>query len=210
MTAIMSQAKLDAFAIRSDKTHYKLLNHYQVKFLTTSYGSFDPGSLIVPPNKNQVEIGNTKDPARLYDIGGPIDALGLWWENYPTGGIFPGVHGINNEVQANTGTETMLCNEGQPDAMAMAAFSNLAGAATSFHIWSSITFYSNLPLYVDAISPSTGASLTRAPKPVEFYQGRINTQIYPTYWIYVNGVHRGTQAQNPNPALLLLNTDKCQ
>jgi hypothetical protein len=215
LTTIMSQTELDAFAVKTDKTHYKLLNHYQVKFLTAPDGKFDPGSVTIPTNKKQAEIGNTKDPARLYDVGGIFDSPGLWIQqalgNYPAGGVFPGTAGANNWALAGTPTETKLCNEGKPDAKAMAAFGNLAGGAVSFDIWSSITFYSDLTFYSEKISPSTGASLTRAPKPSQFHQGRINTQIYPTYWIYINGVKSPfVQSQHPDPAVLLFNTDKCQ
>jgi hypothetical protein len=104
----------------------------------------------------------------------------------------------------------MLSNEGRPDAKALDAFSNLAGAPAVFNIWSTITFFSDMGHYSETISPTTGASLTRIPKPTQFYHGRINTQIYPTYWIYVNGVKVGVQAQNPDPAVLLPNTDKAQ
>ncbi len=209
ISTIMSQSELETFAVDKNQTQYKLINHYQVRFLTTADGKFD-GAVVVPPNKNQVWIGNTKDPARLYEVTGWVDELALWFGGYPSGGVFPGQAGTNNWKRTDTVTTTMLSNEGRPDAKALDAFSNLAGAPAVFDIWSTSTFFSDLGHYSESISPTTGASLTRIPKPTQFYHSRINTQIYPTYWIYVNGVKVGVQAQNPDPAVLLPNTDKAQ
>jgi hypothetical protein len=213
VTSIMDQSELATFVTKESLSNFKLINHYQVKYLTDADGKFDPPTVTYPPNKKQVWIGSTKDPSHLHTISGAIDwaiLVGAGFEGYPSDGIFPGDPGPNNWVRTDTASETKLCNEGRPDAKAMAAFTNLAGTPAVFHIWSSISFFPDVSYYSETISPSTGASLTRAPKPTQFYQGRANTQIYPTYWIYVNGELKARQLQNPDPAVLISNTDKCQ
>jgi len=159
-------------------------------------------------------IGNTKDPSRLYEISGLIDWIALFvatnFQGYPANGVFPGMARENNSDNAVADeTTSKLCNEGTPDQKALDAFKNLTGHDQGY-IWSSITFFSDLQHYSETTSSSTSQSLTRAPKPTEFYQGRINTQVYPTYWIYINGQKKGTQNQAPNPSALFPNTDKCQ
>jgi hypothetical protein len=212
---VFKQSELDDFVAKESLANFKLINHYQVKYLTAADGKFDPSTVTYPPNKKQVWIGSTKDPSHLNTISGLIDwaiLVGAGFEGYPRAtGIFPGDPGPNNWARTDTATETKLCNEGSPDAKAMAAFTNLAGTPAVFHIWSSISFFPDISYYSETISPSTGVSLTRAPKPTQFYQGRTNTQIYPTYWIYINGVKSPlVQSQHPDPAVLIPNTDKCQ
>jgi hypothetical protein len=203
-----SQAELEEFAAKKDKKLYKLLNHYQAKYLVGADEKFKSGTLV--HLKHKAFIGNTKDPARIYDTWGLFDWLGRWLENYPNNGIFPGMpreHNSDNPVV--TDTTSKLCNEGTPDQKALDAFKNLTGHDQGY-IWSSITFFSDLQHYSETTSSSTSQSLTRNPKPTEFYQGRMNTQVYPTYWIYINGEKKGVQNQAPSPSALFPNTDKCQ
>lgn len=198
-----SQALLDQFIADEGGSRFKLLNHYQVKYLVDNQRNFQPGSIVYL--KKEVIIGNTKDPAMLYEISGPFDSLGLLLNNYPANGLFPGVPGANNSLTpVETTTESKLCNEGRPDQGALDAFKNLTGQDQG-EIWSSITFFS----YETHFS---GSSFTRDPQPTETYEGRINTQVYPTYWIYINGVTKPAwkQVQAPQPSALFPNTDICQ
>ena len=39
---------------------------------------------------------------------------------------------------------------------------------------------------------------------------RINTQVYPTYWIYIDGIKTSEQNQLPDPVDLMYNTDTAQ
>ena len=152
-------------------------------------------------------------PARVYEVTAP-ESLGVWYHelvgDYPPGGVFPGKPSAQNwKVITNT-TETKLINEGQPDKYAMNAFRGLYGPTVNFNIWSTITFFSDLSHYSETTSPSTGLSFTRAPKPTDFYQSRINTQVYPTYWIYIDGIKTHEQNQLPDPVDLMYNTDTAQ
>ena len=206
---VFDATKLATFIAAANKTKHKLMNHYQVKYLVTDSLTFEG---LTVRDKN-VSVGNTKDPARIYEVSG-VNGLGVWFEefmgNYPAGGIFPGQPSAQNwKVITNT-TETKLINEGQPDKKAMDAFKNLFGPTVNFQIWSSITFFSDLSHYSETTSPSTGLSLTRDPKPTEFYQSRINTQVYPTYWIYIDGIKTHEQNQLPDPVDLMYNTDTAQ
>jgi hypothetical protein len=203
-----SQSKCDQFVEKDNKSHFKLLNHYQAKYLVENDGKFKEGTLIHLPHK--VNVGNTKDPARIYDTWGLFDWLGKWWEDYPADGLFPGVPRENNsDSPIVSETDSKLFNEGTPDQRALNAFKNLTDKDQGY-IWSSITFFSDIEHYSETVSPSTGESLTRIPIPSEFYQARINTQVYPTYWIYVNGLKKGMQEQASTPMALFPNTDKCQ
>ena len=203
-----SQAEVEDFAARNDKTLYKLLNHYQARYLVGTDQKFKSGTLV--HLKHKALIGNTKDPTRIYDTWGVFDWLGRWWEDYPNNGIFNGMpreHNSDNAIV--TDTTSKLCNEGTPDQKALDAFKNLTGHDQGY-IWSSITFFSDLQHYSETTSPLTSQSLTRNPKPTNYHQGGINTQVYPTYWIYINGEKKGVQNQAPNPSALFPNTDKCQ
>jgi hypothetical protein len=218
-----SQSEFDTFTAEQRKTRYKLLNHCQIKYLITANSEIQPGSLKTLawkwPNDifQQVLLGNTRDPSRVYEVGGILDTPGLWLQsllgNYPGGGYFPAKKGPSNWKVTETSTQFKVCNEGQPDKRAMTAFNNVYGPGVNFFIWSSITFFSDLTQYGETMSPSSPSiSLTRNPKPSNYYQGRINSQMYPTYWVYINGrtIPDWQTAQNPNPLSLLLNTDKCQ
>ena len=203
-----SQAEVDDFVATKHKTLYKLFNHYQARYLVGTDQKFKSGTLV--HLKHKALIGNTKDPARIYDTWGFFDWLGRCLENYPDNGIFPGMpreHNSNNPVV--TDTTSKMCNEGTPDQKALDAFKNLTGHDQGY-IWSSITFFSDLQHYSETTSPLTSQTLTRNPKPTNFHQGGINTQVYPTYWIYINGEKKGVQNQAPNPSALFPNTDKCQ
>lgn len=215
-----SQQEIDEFASKQDKALYKLLNHYQARYLIEhdqilNVSEFRAGSVI--PLKHKVHIGNTKDPSRMYEVGftsGPADwiasLIATYFHGYPATGVFQGMAQENNsDIPIVSDRTSKLCNEGTPDQKALDAFKNLTGQDQGY-IWSSITFFSNLQHYSETVSPSTGQSMTRSPKPTDFYQGRINTQVYPTYWIYINGQRKGIQNQAPNPSALFPNTDKCQ
>jgi len=204
-----SQQTLDDFATETNHTRYKLINHYQAKYRIGDDQKFKPGTLV--HLKHYVNIGYTKDPSRYYEVGGIIAWIGKWVNSYPADGAFPGTAGPNNSRNPVTKeTESKLCNEGRPDQKALDAFMQLTGKDQG-QIWSSITFFSDPQHYSETTSSTTGQSLTRAPKPQYFYQGRINTQLYPTYWMYINGKKEAAvQSQAPSPSALFSNTDKCQ
>jgi hypothetical protein len=140
--------------------------------------------------------------------------MGAWviasFQGYPSDGVFPGMARENNSSDPVVSeTTSFLCNEGTPDQNALDAFKNLTDEDQGY-IWSTIAFFSDMQHYAETTSPSTGQSLTRSPKPTKFYEGRINTQVYPTYLIYINGQKKGAQNQSPSPSALFPNTDKCQ
>ena len=198
-----SQSLLDNFIAEKGGSRFKLLNHYQVKYLVDKQKKFKPESIVYL--KKKVIIGKTRDPARVNEARGLLDTIGRWLNNYPSGGLFPGLPGANNSLTpVETTIESKLCNEGRPDRKALDAFKNLTGHEQG-EIWSSITFFS------DKTHFSSG-SLTRQPKPTKIHQGRINTQVYPTYWIYINGATMSgwKQQQAPQPSALFPNTDRCQ
>ncbi len=209
---VFSQQEVDEFLTKKNKTLYKLLNHYQARYLVGEDKKFKAESLV--HLKHKVLIGNTKDPSRLYEISGLIDWIAIFvattFQGYPSNGVFPGLARENNsDTPVVTDTTSKLSNEGTPDQKALDAFKHLTGHDQGY-IWSTITFFSDMQHYSETTSPSTSQSLTRTPKPAEFYEGRINTQVYPTYWIYINGQKRGVQNQAPNPSALFPNTDKAQ
>jgi hypothetical protein len=204
-----SQQKVDDFANTHDHTLYKLLNHYQVRYLVSQDHKFKPDSLV--HRKKQALIGHTKDPTRLYEISGIIDMFiqaGASFEGYPSNGAFPGMPRANNTGSpVVSDTTSRFSNEGTPDQKGLDAEKKLTGQDQGY-IWSTITFFSDPQHYSETTSPSTDQSLTRDPKPTEFYQGRINTQVYPTYWIYINGKKKGVQNQATAPSALFPNTDE--
>ena len=73
VTSIMDQSELATFVTKESLSNFKLINHYQVKYLTDADGKFDPPTVTYPPNKKQVWIGSTKDPSHLHTISGAID-----------------------------------------------------------------------------------------------------------------------------------------
>lgn len=208
-----SQAKLDAYLARNaEHTHFKLMNHFQVKFLTDAAHAapipFKAGSL--KHLQHGVALGNTKDPTRFYDLGIPYvitRPMGYYDE-----GVFPGKPSALNGTQAAATSVVSQYNEGSPDQKAMDAFTHLHGAPVTFNIWSRINFFSDLASYRETKSPTTGDLLTRAPKPTRFFQGQINTQLYPTYWIYINGETRPEwkHAQHADPMELIKQKDNAQ
>ena len=212
-----SQSKLDDFINTEDQTRYKLLNHYQAKFLVTADEKIENSTLTHIGKAQEVYIGNTKDPSRTYEISAALSGVEKWLfdqglegHRYPANGLFPGqAREHNSKTPVTTEHESKLCNEGTPDQKALDGFKRLTGQDQGY-IWSSITFFADLQHYSETVSPSTGQSLTRAPKPTEFYQARINTQIYPTYWFYINGKKENIQNQANTPSALFPNKDKCQ
>jgi hypothetical protein len=193
-------------------TNFKLYNRYQVKFQVSDLGTFKD-NLVVSSEGSKVEMGNTKDPARIYSlnssasIDGIINGLiGSWIasiEGYPSDGVFPGKAQLNNGViSTDTVSYTMQCNEGTPDDDALKAFKTITGEDQGY-IWSSLTFYSGNEQYSESV-------FTRDPKPQKTYEGRINTQVYPTYHIYVNGLLQNIQEQASEPQALFPNLDRCQ
>jgi len=203
-----SEQQLDQFISQDDRTHYKLINHFQDKFLVDENQKFKKGSLI--HLKHDVEVGSTKDPSRFYEVSGITAWIGRWVNNYPADGAFPGQPGPDNSsTPVTTGTTSKLCNEGRPAQDALNAFKNLTGQDQG-QIWSSITFFPDLQFYSETISSTTNNSLTRDPKPSDVSEGRINTQVYPTYWIYLDGKRQREQNQAASPSALFPNTDRCQ
>ena len=84
-----SQSQLDDFEAEADRTKYKLLNHYQAKFLVMEDGMIKS---ITPIRgmKARAAIGNTKDPSHFWEIDGPIDRIikGVGWMlGYPVGDV---------------------------------------------------------------------------------------------------------------------------
>lgn len=78
-------------------------------------------------------------------------------------------------------------------------------------IWSSIAFFSDLAHFSDTVSTLTGNNLTRDPRPTYFSAARLNTQVYPTYWFYTNGVKSNdVQNQAVTPMPLFPNPDRAQ
>ncbi len=213
-TGYFDQQKLDDFANQNDSTGFKLLNHYQAKYRVDEYGKFiiEPGKTRLGELKSRASIGNTKDPSHLYDTLWDIPGL-LSFLNYPPGGVFPGVASDRNtqfSIVDDGRTTTRLLNEGRPDQNALDAFFKLTGQEQGW-IWSSIGFFSDLQICSDTMSPTTGNSLTRAPRPQEFSGPRINTQVYPTFWIYINGkITPPAQNQAPSPLALFPNTDRAE
>ncbi len=209
------QQLLDDFVDGHDSTDFKLMNHYQAKYRVNENGKFiiEPGKTRVGEVKSKALIGNTKDPSRLYDVVDSLPDAVLRFLGYPPKGVFQGQPSDKNTqfTIVDTGrTTTRLLNEGRPDQKALDAFFKLTGQDQGY-IWSSITFFPDLQYYSETISPSTGQSLTRDPKPSEFSQGRINTQVYPTYWFYINGVKSDkVQNQASSPSALFPNTDRAQ
>jgi hypothetical protein len=147
-----------------------------------------------------------KDPTRFYEVGGFLAWLGKWVKSYPYFGRFPSEAGPNNQKGFTTDVDTTFCNDGRPNMLAMLAFQRLTNEIQGW-ILSSLTFYSDPQFYAERISSMTGQSLTRPPIPEAFYEGRINTQVYPTYWTYVDGKKKGEQLQADSPWVLFPNTD---
>lgn len=182
-----------------------------------SDGTSKAGTLSHVGKAIEVYIGNTKDPTRSYEIPSTLSwpeswfyAFGAWFNGYPPNGVFPGMaREHNSNTAATTSHDAKICNEGTPDQRALGGFKRLTGHDQGY-IWSSITFFSDLQHYSETTSTLTGESLTRDPKPTDFSNGRINTQVYPTYWIYLNGKKTSVQNQAPTPSALFPNTDKCQ
>jgi transglutaminase-like putative cysteine protease len=198
---VVSDSRINQFRDQQ-KTDYKLLNHYQVKFLIDGIGNFDGSALDAGPHS--AAVGSTKDPAKIYSLSSLLiwagDLRHLQW--YPSGGIFPGVPGPHNDLRSQTLSEVELGNEGRPDSKAVAAFKALTGEDQG-QIWSSITFYSDVSKY-------SASPFTRDPIPSQTREARINTQVYPTYRIYIDGVKVAEQPQASSPAALFPNTDQCQ
>jgi hypothetical protein len=193
-------------------TAYKLANHYQVKYFVDENGFFK-----VIPDKPKAEqlwsaalIGSTNDPSHFSDVSSVPNTIAQFL-GFPANGVFAGQSGDNNDwVGKTTDTTTKMRNEGRPDQKALNAFKNLTGQDQGY-IWSTITFFSDLQWYAQTTSPSNGKSLTRDPIPQEVSAPRINTQIYPTYWMYMNGVKSDdVQNQAPEPSALFPNTDRAQ
>jgi hypothetical protein len=204
-----SQESLQGFLGSQNQTLYKLVNHYQVRFVINNVGKF-----LLPPvwRENQVRVGNTKDPSHFYEVSGFLGAVG--WVGttinpYPAGGVFVGQPGPNNGNVLQTESESKLCNSGRPDQHALNAFLHLIGQDQG-QIWSTITFFSDMNSYSETISNSTGDSLSRAPFPQNVSESRVNTQVYPTYSIYWDGQLVGVQTQAPSPMALFPNTDQAQ
>ena len=186
-----------------NQTRYKLLNRYQTKYLVDAQQNIVSSSVV--DIHADALIGHTKDPCRIYDTWGLFDWLGRWWNNYPSSGAFPGLPGTNNHQRLVENRLTKFLNEGRPSREALNAFRNLTGGQEQGEIWSSIAFFS------DTVSSLTGRNLTREPRPQYGSAARINTQVYPTYWFYINGKKEDNeQNQADTPLPLFPNPDRAQ
>tara|TARA_B100001093_G_scaffold459661_1_gene472967 strand:- start:1674 stop:3125 length:1452 start_codon:yes stop_codon:yes gene_type:complete len=207
----ISNSEIESYLSSNERTNFKLANHYQIKSLIDSSKQFSQGTLESIDNK--VFLGDTKDPIKIYSLSGAEGWIGSFiasWDGYPSNGVFPGLEcDRNSNEPTSTTTETKLCNEGTPDQDALDAFKTITGEDQGC-IWSSITFYSDPSHYNPTTSSFTGQTLTRNPLPSSYENARINTQAYPTYWIYINGEKVSEQNQDPVPNALFPNTDRCE
>lgn len=197
-----------AFALEANNTRYKLLNRSQVKYLVDGQQNIVATSVVPVPGVGWAALGNTKDPTRLYE------APGTWFAEvffgYPASGAFPAVGGSNNGALVKEARLVKQLNEGRPNQEALNAFINLVGHDQGM-IWSSIAFFSDLAHFSDTVSTLTGNNLTRDPRPTYFSAARLNTQVYPTYWFYTNGVKSNdVQNQAVTPMPLFPNPDRAQ
>ena len=111
---------------------------------------------------------------------------------------------LSCRLQSKTKKSIIQHNEGRPDNEALKAFKTLTGENQG-EIWSSIRIFSDIASY-------SKDKFTRSPEPDKSGEGKINTQVYPTYHIYINGENRAawTQRQANDPAALFPNTDSSQ
>jgi hypothetical protein len=193
--------KIDKFG--DQLTEYKLFNHFRA-MAPPSQPGYSPSA-----SEARAVVGNTMDPCRIYDITGFFDWIGQVINGYPKDGAFVGKKGpynaLNNEPIKDHDRVTLIV-EGTPDDMGLRAFRTLTGYDQGT-IWSTITFFRHFSDYKATKSPQYGHTLTRPPIPRSVFGGRINTQTYPTYWIYVDGTLEYEQIQASQPSALFPNLD---